>query len=202
MILAGNNISYCREGKSIINNVNFQVESNQTLMITGKNGSGKTTLLRIITGILQASTGTVTLDKKNIHDDYTQYKKFIVYLGHKNALYDDLTVEQNLHFWAKLRNTTELLLATIHFFNLIDILHIKCVKLSAGWKKRVALSRLMLANADIWILDEPYVNIDKEFQKILHNLFITRMQQQGILILTSHNIITMENMHHLNLEQL
>ena len=195
-----NKVFYIHDNKNLINNFNFNIKLSDSVLITGQNGIGKTTILKIIAGLIEPTSGTIQFNEKDIQDDY-QYKKDTAYLGHKNAFSRELTVEQNLKFWASLRNTYELILPTIYYLNLLDIMHIQYSKLSAGWAKRIAFARLMISDAMIWILDEPFTNLDKETQSLLHSLLVTKVQHHGMLIMTSHEKIDMPNLHHIDLDK-
>lgn len=200
--LVGNNISYYREDKPIIKDLDFSIKSGQILLITGKNGIGKTTLLRIIAGILNVKLGHIMLDGTDIKENYNQYKKNVTYLGHRNAFNPALTVERNLLFWAHLRDTEELILPAVYYFNLGEVMDVQYSKLSAGWQKRVALARLLISNAKVWLLDEPFSNLDHEISELLKSLIATRIQQHGILVMTSHTYVNMENIKHLHLKKI
>ncbi|MBQ4875243.1 MAG: heme ABC exporter ATP-binding protein CcmA [Rickettsiaceae bacterium H1] len=190
--LSAENISYSRDDKKIIDNLSFNIKSGEILFIAGKNGVGKTTLLRIISGIIKPQYGLIKLDDEDIWDDPDRYKKIMSYLGHKSAFNEDLTVEQNLTFWAGLRDTYELLYPAVYYFNLQEVINIKYLKLSAGWKKRVALARVMASDAKIWLLDEPFANLDREIKELFYGLLNSRVQQNGMLIITGHEEIELE----------
>ena len=200
--LRANKITYLYNTTKIIKNLTFDIKSGSSLLISGKNGIGKTTLLRIIAGILQLTSGSIELNGEDIQEDYYDYKKCIAYLGHKNAFNDDLTVEQNLRFWGKLRDNYELILPAVYYFNLGEVMYVKYSELSAGWQKRVALVRLMIFDAIIWLLDEPFVNLDQYMQELLYGLLNTRIQQGGIVIIASHKKIETENMQKLDLDKI
>jgi heme exporter protein A len=181
------NLSLKKEEKIIFSNLGFSISSGSTLIIKGKNGAGKTSLLKIIAGISKATSGKILWggnDIENFRDDFNGDSQFI---GHKNFLKNELSVIENLTFYAKLADTEILTLAAINFFKLNDFANEKIKKLSAGWQKRVMLAKLLACPATIWLLDEPSSNLDKEGKVLLKGLIETRAKEGGLVILTSHD---------------
>lgn len=172
----------------ILENVNITVFPGSLTFIKGPNGSGKTTLLKTIAGLIASSKGKIIYNETNILKDLQAYYSYVNYIGHELAVKDELSIIDNIYFWANLRGTPELLRAAITYFRLNDIADELCGNLSAGLKKRVALSRLLGCYANIWLLDEPEVNLDEENIKLLRNLIDARVSQGGIVIIATHNI--------------
>lgn len=111
----------------------------------------------------------------------------MVYVGHKNACKDSLTVTQNIEFWAGIRNTRELIVAAVCCLQLQPVLNIRYGELSAGWRRRVALARLLISNANVWLIDEPFCNLDSATCELVLNLISIRSEQNGIVIITGHS---------------
>ena len=185
-MLICHNITCSRNSKLLFKNLGFAIGAQGLLIIRGANGSGKTSLLKIITGIIAPDTGTVTWNKKNIFADYGHYKSSTIYIGHQNALNHSLTVRANLEFWAALFGAEERLAAAIHYFKLDRVLELEYHKLSAGWKKRTALAKLLISDAGLWLLDEPTANLDKECTNLLLDLVNTFCEREGIVIMTAN----------------
>lgn len=190
MFLTGKNLACIRGNRLLFENLSLVVREQQMLIISGKNGSGKTSLLRIIAGLLTPQKGQVLLTINNKCYDISEYSalysSIMVYIGHREAIYNSLTVLENMKFWTQMRLNTQLLKSTIHYFQMYDVLNLSCDKLSAGWRKRLALTRLILFDADIWLMDEPFSNLDSYVKKLLINLINIKQQRGGIIILTSH----------------
>ena len=189
------NISCIRGNKLLFKNLNFKINNKELLVIKGANGSGKTTLLKILSGLLKPISGSIIINKKNINISKDEYFKYFEYIGHENAIKTALTVRENLNFYLKIKRNlaTKNFEKAIKIFNLKNLLDIKIENLSAGEKRRVSLSRLILSNSKIWFLDEPTNGLDKintvNFFKILKQ----HLQLNGLAIVASHDDIKIKN---------
>lgn len=186
-MLTLDNLSLIKDNKKIFTKLGLSVSVGSALIVTGKNGSGKTSLLKIIAGISKPDEGTISWggeDIENFRDDFNGDSQF---LGHKNFLKQELTVEENLQFYSRLNNTQTALQSALAYFNLTDLADVMVKKLSAGWQKRVMLAKLMACPATVWILDEPSSNLDKEGREILINLIKTRVREEGLVIIATHD---------------
>lgn len=195
------NITLIREDKKIFSNLGFSIAPGSALIITGKNGVGKTSLLKIIAGISKATSGKILWNNEDIENFRDDFNGDLQFIGHKNFLKPELTVLENLQFYAKLADTEIALSAAIHFFKLTDFIDTKTKKLSAGWQKRVMLAKLLSCPASIWLLDEPFSNLDKEGKFLLKGLIQTRIKENGLVILTSHDEDILDLGIKINLEE-
>lgn len=176
----------CYRGeKRLFSGLGFSLKPGMLMALTGANGSGKTTLLRIVAGLLKPEAGEILWDGEPIASQY-DYHRELLYLGHQPALKPELTVYDNLHFWATLRDAEMLVPTALHYFDLIPYADVPVAELSAGWQRRVALARLVVEPARIWLLDEPATNLDREGMLLVQALIDTRIQQGGIVIMTTH----------------
>ena len=189
------NISCIRGNKLLFKNINFKINNKELLVIKGANGSGKTTLLKILSGLLKPISGSIIINKKNINILKDEYFKYFEYIGHENAIKTALTVRENLNFYLKIKRNlaTKNFEKAIKIFNLKNLLDIKIENLSAGEKRRISLSRLILSNSKIWFLDEPTNGLDKintvNFFKILKQ----HLQLNGLAIVASHDDVKIKN---------
>ena len=177
-------------GLSIDNNVVFSDISvtflpSSITYIMGPNGSGKTSFLRMLGGIQKPSTGIVTMGKKPIKAEALT-KPYCLYVGHQNAVKMELTVLENIILWSKFYNSPETVAAALYFFKLNDRADRKCYELSAGNKQKVALSRLLACNSNIWLLDEVDQSLDQENRELLDRLIISKADSGGIILMTTH----------------
>ncbi len=199
-MLTVDNLSLFKDHKKIFGPIGFSVSSSSALIITGKNGCGKSSLLKILAGISKATEGKILWggeDVENFRDDFNGDSQF---LGHKNFLKPELTVKENLEFYARLSATVEALPAALSFFSLTDFADKKVKTLSAGWQKRVMLAKLLACPASVWFLDEPSNNLDTQGKEKLHGLIKTRIKEQGLVIITTHDEAFSDLGPRLNLE--
>lgn len=170
-----------------LNNISFEVEQGEIYGIIGPDGAGKTSLFRILTTLLLAESGTAMVDGLDIIKDYKQIRNKIGYMPGKFSLYQDLTVEENLEFFATVFNTT-----IKENYDLIKDIYVqiepfkdrRAGKLSGGMKQKLALSCALIHKPTVLFLDEPTTGVDpvsrKEFWEMLRKL-----KEQNITILVS-----------------
>ena len=161
----------------IFRNLGLCLVPGACLIIRGENGSGKTTLLKTLAGLLKPTSGSC----KTEHE--------VSYVGHQSGLKQNMTLKEQLDFWGKLYDATLLIPAAIAFLRLEKELHTSCGQLSAGWQRRTALARLILAQTDIWLLDEPLNSLDDNSVEIILSLIATRCDQGGIVIMSYHGVL-------------
>ncbi len=186
-MLTVNNLSLYKDHKKIFGPVGFSLSTSSALVITGENGCGKSSLLKILAGISAPTQGEILWGDENIENFRDDFNADSQFLGHKNFLKAELTVVQNLRFYAKLSDTEAAIPAALGYFNLTEFADRKVKTLSAGWQKRVMLAKLLACPATIWFLDEPTSNLDKQGKEKLHGLIKTRIKEQGLVILTTHD---------------
>jgi heme exporter protein A len=199
-MLTVQNLSLFKDDKKIFSDLGFSVGLNSALIIKGRNGCGKSSLLKIIAGIAKPSSGKILWggeDVENFRADFNGDSQFI---GHKNFLEQELTVLENLAFYAKLSDTEIALQSGLSFFGLMNFSDQKVKKLSAGWQKKVMLARLLCCPAAVWFLDEPSNNLDKESGRKLLGLLETRIGEGGLVIIATHDEIFFDLGPRLNLE--
>lgn len=180
------NVSFGIDSKNILKNIGLSVFDNTCIEIFGKNGTGKTSLLKIIARVQNHSSGSILYNGNNIENFEQEYRNLIFYSSHNFALHNQLTVIENLKFWANFSKKEIVIPALIHYFELDDIVETRIEYLSQGMKKRVDLSRMMLSNAKIWLLDEPFANLDEYFTNKIVNLINTLTSTNNIVFLTSN----------------
>ena len=199
-MLTVQNLSLFKDDKKIFSDLGFSIGLNSALIIKGRNGCGKSSLLKIIAGIAKPSSGKILWggeDVENFRADFNGDSQFI---GHKNFLEQELTVLENLAFYAKLSDTEIALQSGLSFFGLMNFSDQKVKKLSAGWQKKVMLARLLCCPAAVWFLDEPSNNLDKESGRKLRGLLETRIGEGGLVIIATHDEMFFDLGPRLNLE--
>lgn len=186
-MLTVDNLSLFKDDKKIFSQLGFSVSINSALIIKGRNGCGKTSLLKIIAQISEATSGKILWGGVDINEMKSDFMGDLQYIGHKNFLKPELTILENLKFYSKLADTSAALESALNFFNLKEIENQKISQLSAGVQKRVKLAKLIACPATIWLLDEPTTNLDKATKEKLHGLIKTRIKEDGLVIIATHD---------------
>ena len=189
MILEIISINLSRNKKKIFKNFCLKTMGSEIVTLIGRNGSGKTSLLEIIVGLLKPESGTVKINSINIEEIGERKRDQFIYIPYEDALKDDLTICENLQIWANLAGVNlskELFEKSLDYFSLSEIKHILVGKLSQGQKKKIALTKLLLINCSLWILDEPFNSLDKESIEILKKLFLSHKKNGGVVLFASH----------------
>lgn len=187
-MLSCDNITLENSIFTIFKDVNFTVLPGTILILQGPNGSGKTSLLKTIIGLVKPSVGKVMWNDTDTRKDLLSFHQNVSYIGHKNALKPNLTILENLEFWAKLKGEKELLSPALHFFKLDKLLDTHVGSLSSGLQRRVELSKLLLSQSHLWVLDEPEVGLDKETLTQLKGLLKIKAQDGGVIVIASHTL--------------
>lgn len=182
-------LSGSRGGRQLFKQLSCQLLAGQWLYVSGANGAGKTSLLRILCGLTSADSGEVLFNDLPITAQKEQYQQDLCYLGHYNAVQESLTVRENLVFAVALagRQLDESALqAALARLGLAGRASQWVRHLSQGQKRRVALARLALTTARLWVLDEPYVAMDEQGVAVLAELIDTHLAKGGMAVITSH----------------
>jgi len=195
----------CRRGdRRLFADLSFQVPDHTLLHVRGRNGSGKTTLLRALCGLLHPEHGEIHWRGAPIRRLAEDYNRELLYLGHLNGIKGDLTGLENLRIAAVLDQDPvgdNAILDALERIGLAGFEDLPTRMLSQGQKKRVALARLILSRAPLWILDEPFVGLDLDAVDLLQSLLADHVASGGMLILTTHQevALTRGDVRHLDL---
>ena len=185
------------DNKNLFSDLSLCLLPSSILYILGANGSGKTSLLRSTAGIGSSSSGNIYFRGTNIHE---LPKPYCTYIGHNLGLKPELSVFENLKSHSSFYNSLEALEASIHYFKLHEVLDKKCYELSSGTQKRVALSKLLSCQSDLWLLDEVETNLDAENKHLLNNLIVSKANNGGIILISSHDAPTIKTSQNLYIE--
>lgn len=159
-MLAVQNLTCVRDERTLFSDLSFTLKAGDIVQVEGENGAGKTSLLRILAGLSRAEQGNVLWQQRSIQHERENYHASLLYLGHLPGIKAILTPFENLSFWHADRSPEELWQA-LEQVDLTGYEDVAVAQLSAGQQRRVALARLWLSAAPLWILDEPLTAIDK-----------------------------------------
>jgi len=185
----------CSRGKqTLFTGLNCTVTGGEILHVLGPNGCGKTTLLRILCGTTLADSGQVLWHGEDIRLNRTEFHSNLAYVGHSHGIKLELSPRENLQTWMNLsgRNDPADLLRTLERIGLSGVENLTCNNLSAGQRRRVALGRLYLTRASVWILDEPLSAIDRSGIAEFESLLSRHADNGGITILTGHETLSVD----------
>ena len=194
--LRANALTCVRGERTLFTGLNLEVSAGEWLHVRGENGIGKTSLLRLLSGLTKPAAGEIFWNEQLISADPSEYHRNLLFLGHRDSLKEDLSALENLSIATALDGITvseEEILLALHRFGLRgrEDLPVNC--LSAGQKRRVLLARLLLRQAKLWILDEPFNSLDVRAVEMLSELILEHIASGGMAIMTSHQEIPMPN---------
>lgn len=186
--LAASGLHLWRGERHVLRGVSFNVDRGQALHVRGANGAGKTSLLRVVCGLTLAEEGSVTWNGVDTRRAPAEFLNAMAYLGHDTALKGDLTAVENLRFEIGLRHAVDAqrLHATLKSLGVDECADLPCRVLSAGQRRRVALSRLLLTDASLWILDEPFTNLDAASSELISQFLSAHLSNGGLAMIAAH----------------
>ena len=185
-LLAVRGLAFLRDQTPIFGPLDASVDAGEALLVQGDNGAGKTTLLRVLAGLLRADAGEVLIDGRPAQAELRA--RNIAYLGHLPGLKADLGALDNLEFLCGLhgRRPAQPTEAAMDIVGLAGFEDAPVRTLSAGQKKRLCLARLWLSPAPLWLLDEPYANLDLDGITLVNRMVQAHLRSGGGALLTTH----------------
>jgi heme exporter protein A len=191
--LAALNISCQRGNKVLFEDLSFALAPGEGLLVTGPNGAGKTSLLRQIAGLLPLAAGRLSLEGPRPD---VELPELCHYVGHLNGIKTSFTVRESLVFWADfLGENGGPLSPALAAFGLTPLADFPAGLLSAGQKRKLALSRLFAAPRPVWLLDEPQVSLDAPSLKLLDAAIKDHLDAGGIAVVASHTALKTKFAH-------
>jgi heme exporter protein A len=157
-LLQAEGLAAFRGERLVFRDVGFSLEAGEALLLTGPNGSGKSTLLRLLAGLLRPAAGTLRWNGEDALADLSTHARRVGYVGHLDAIKPGLTAAENLAFAARLSDGS--VPDALAGMGLEELADLPGRMLSAGQRRRLALARLTLARAPLWLLDEPTLGLD------------------------------------------
>jgi len=201
-MLLVNNLKFKRSEKIIFENINIAAAPGKIVFIKGNNGSGKTTLLKTLVNILKPNEGDIFWMGKKIKNNIFNFYSETTLIMDKPTSSLEMTVIENINFWKQIT------LSQVKYeeiFNLLEMLGIdqylkkQTMYLSLGEIKKLELTRLVLEQKKLWILDEPYIGLDKDSMGIINETFLDHVSNNGIIIFSSNYEPDLKNLEIISL---
>jgi heme exporter protein A len=188
--LSGDNVA-CRRGeRHVFADLSFSLRSGGALVLIGRNGTGKSSLLRMLAGLLPVADGHIAWDGVDIARDNDLHRTRVRFVGHADAVKPALSVAENLYPWAVLWGgrglAAERIAGALAQFDIPQLLDTPARWLSAGQRRRVALARLLLAPAALWLLDEPRTALDADASARLDRAVERHRAGGGMVVMALH----------------
>ena len=178
-----------RGEQHVLKGVSMQAAPGDLVHVSGPNGTGKTTLMRVLTGLLHPEQGRVTWCAKAIDRSRTEYQSALAYLSHEPALKGDLTALENLNFSVGLKRSVSAdeLNDCLSRAGVAQCANLPARVLSAGQRRRVAMARVLAMRASLWLLDEPFTNLDARGVEVVSALLLAHVRDSGIAVVVAHH---------------
>jgi heme exporter protein A len=185
-LIAAEALRFQRGEEPIFGPMNFAVRSGEVLMLEGSNGSGKTSLLRVLAGLLEPSSGQVLREGLPVHADSAP----LIFVSHSGGFKHDLSARENLRFGTRLRGLRPgtSIGSSLKSVGLEGFEDTPLRFLSAGQRKRAILAGVLITPAPLWLLDEPYANLDRHGHTLVDRLLETHAARGGAAVITSHGL--------------
>lgn len=185
-LLSAQALRFSRNELPVFGPIDFEVAAGEALLVQGDNGAGKTTLLKVLAGLLRADAGELRLQGRPAAPALRA--RLVAYLGHLHAQKADLSALENLRFLCGLHGSRpgmslEDAMATVGLAGYEDAL---ARQMSAGQRKRLSLARLWLSPAPLWLMDEPYANLDLEGIELVNRMVEAHLREGGAAMVTTH----------------
>jgi heme exporter protein A len=175
-MLSASQIVFERYFEPVFQPVSFHLEGGELLLVTGANGCGKTTLIRVLAGILHPTSGEID-NRAGV----------MAYVGHYLGIKDDLSVQENIRFIRDFLGTSSRgCEEVVRQVGLSRVAEQQARNLSAGQRKRCALARLLVSESKLWLLDEPYSNLDQEGVELVDDILNHHLESGGACVLATH----------------
>jgi heme exporter protein A len=183
-LLAAQDLAVFRGERLVFRDLSLSVPAGGALVLTGPNGAGKSTLLRLLAGLVRPVAGRLVWDGADVLSDVADHGRRVAYLGHQDAIKPGLTVTENLRFAAAVSRRS--IPAALEAVGLEVLADLPARMLSAGQKRRLALSRLVLSTAPLWLLDEPTLGLDSASVERFGGLLTRHLNAGGLVVAATH----------------
>lgn len=184
-----------RGDRALFEKLDVALAPGSVTWLRGRNGRGKTSLLRLLAGLSTPMAGEVLVCGRTLRQGGPDWRRRLVYIGHQNALKEDLSAAESLRFLARLHGAPvddALLAQALRRMGILNRQHAPVRTLSQGQRRRVALARLALSmNSPLWLLDEPFDALDDDGVAALNGIIAEHAAAGGCVLLTSHQALSL-----------
>ncbi|AXS38921.1 heme ABC exporter ATP-binding protein CcmA [Breoghania sp. L-A4] len=185
--LVADRLAVDRGGRQVFAELSFSVLAGEALLVRGPNGVGKSSLLRTIAGLVPAAEGTIRIERTGEEEAAEGIGARCHYFGHSDALKTPMTVAENLGFWRDFHGHPSVTVdQALDRVGLADIAHLPAAYLSAGQRRRLSLSRLLVSHRPVWLLDEPTSALDAASEQALITIMQEHLASGGLIIAATH----------------
>jgi heme exporter protein A len=196
-VLQASGLAGQRGDRPLFEGLDMALAPGSVTWLRGRNGRGKTTLLRLLAGLSTPAAGELRIAGQTLRQGGGAWRRHWVYVGHQNALKDDLSATEALRFLAELHgapHSPAALAGALKRMGILNRQHAPVRTLSQGQRRRVALARLLLsAHAPLWLLDEPFDALDADGIAALNGVIADHAAAGGCVLLTSHQALSLEH---------
>lgn len=196
-MLEVSNLACSRGDHRLFSGLQFSLHPGQIMQVQGENGSGKTSLLRTLCGFMMPDEGDIVWNGVSIRELAEEYFAEMLYLGHHNAIKDELSALENMQISSGLSGvqlSDKEVVAALRRLGLKGRELLPAKVLSQGQRRRVALARLMVSDAKLWVLDEPLAALDVAAVSLIQDVIAEHLAQSGMVIFTTHQPLLVEGM--------
>lgn len=185
--LSADGLTLFRGERCLFQGLSFALNPGELLLLEGRNGSGKTSLMRAIAGLIEFEDGDVMWEAMPVRLNRQSFYGSLVWMQHRVGFKADLTLVENLRFESHLRAQSGAELDDVLLRLGIDRLkRLPLRSLSAGQQRRVALARMLLSGVPLWLMDEPFTNLDREGRALVMELTTEHLDEGGMCIMAAH----------------
>ena len=191
--LSAEKLTLFRGERCLFTDLSFALNPSQLVLLEGRNGTGKTSLMRAIAGLIELESGEILWDGASVRSHRQAFHGSLLWMAHRVGFKADLTLVENLKFESHLRSQSG-----ADFEGVLERLDIGRLKrlplrsLSAGQQRRVALARMLLSRVPLWLMDEPFTNLDREGRTLVMQLTSEHLAQGGMCIMAAHQDVEID----------
>jgi len=185
--LSAKGLTLIRGETCLFRGLGFALNPGELLLLEGQNGSGKTSLMRAITGMLSLEAGKIYWNDIDVSRQRQDFHGALVWMAHRTGLKGDLNLVENLRFESVLRPQANVDLGAVcQRLGIAKLKRLPLRSLSAGQQRRVALARMLMADVPLWLMDEPFTNLDREGRKLVMELTEEHLSSGGMCVMAAH----------------